>query len=121
MGYRGARRLSGSGLRRRARSAGSANGAKAGPCGKRRGGDKRSHRIEAYSDLIPIAIEQQVDITLIELAEVLRQEHGAVFATSTIWPTHDRHCTTFMGALRLTGMTAPMVLDGPMTRECFLA
>jgi transposase len=29
--------------------------------------------------------------------------------------------TTFVGALRLTGMTAPMVLDGPMTGECFLA
>ena len=29
--------------------------------------------------------------------------------------------TTFTGALRLTGMTAPMVLDGPMTREWFLA
>ena len=29
--------------------------------------------------------------------------------------------TTFTGALRLTGMTAPMGLDGPMTGEWFLA
>ena len=29
--------------------------------------------------------------------------------------------TTFVGALRLTGMTAPMVLDVPMTGEWFLA
>jgi transposase len=29
--------------------------------------------------------------------------------------------TTFIGALRLTGMTAPMVLDGPMTGAWFLA
>ncbi|MDB5736587.1 MAG: family transposase, partial [Sphingomonas bacterium] len=29
--------------------------------------------------------------------------------------------TTFVGALRLTGMTAPMILDGPMTGEWFLA
>jgi transposase len=29
--------------------------------------------------------------------------------------------TTFVGALRLTGMTAPMVLDGPMTAKWFLA
>jgi transposase len=29
--------------------------------------------------------------------------------------------TTFVGGLRLTGMTAPMVLDGPMTGEWFLA
>ncbi|MES0204982.1 IS630 family transposase [Mesorhizobium australicum] len=29
--------------------------------------------------------------------------------------------TTFTGALRLTGMTAPMVVDGPMTGEWFAA
>ena len=29
--------------------------------------------------------------------------------------------TTFTGALRLTGMTAPMVLDGPMNGPAFLA
>jgi transposase len=29
--------------------------------------------------------------------------------------------TTFIGGLRLGGMTAPMVLDGPMTGEWFLA
>ena len=29
--------------------------------------------------------------------------------------------TTFVGALRLTGMTAPMVLDGPMTGAWFLS
>ena len=29
--------------------------------------------------------------------------------------------TTFVGALRLSGMTAPMVLDGPMTGAWFLA
>jgi len=29
--------------------------------------------------------------------------------------------TTFTGALRLSGMTAPMVLDGPMNREAFRA
>jgi transposase len=29
--------------------------------------------------------------------------------------------TTFVGGLRLSGMTAPMVLDGPMNSQCFLA
>ena len=29
--------------------------------------------------------------------------------------------TTFVGALRLSGMTAPMVLDGPLSRAWFLA
>ncbi|QPC91601.1 IS630 family transposase [Mesorhizobium sp. INR15] len=163
-------------------------------CAKPQGGDRRSHRVEAYRDILLAAIERRVDITLVELAELLRQEHGASFATSTIWRFLDRHSmtfskktahaseqerpdvaarrnawfdaqpdldpehlvfidetgastkmarlrgrtkrgmrcrspiphghwktTTFTGALRLTGMTAPMVLDGPMTGEWFVA
>lgn len=35
---------------------------------------------------------------------------------------HDHwQTTTFTGALRLSGMTAPMVLDGPMNGDAFLA
>ena len=55
------------------------------------GGDKRSQRIEAYRDVILAAIESQVDITLVELAEMLRAEHGVLFAPSTIWRFLDRH------------------------------
>ncbi|WP_235523318.1 IS630 family transposase [Sphingobium sp. Leaf26] len=161
---------------------------------KPQGGDMRSQRIAAYRDVILGAIEQQVDITLVELVEMHRSEHGAVFAPSTIWRFLDRHSmtvkkkpahareqerpdvlarrrawfkaqpdldperlvfidetgastkmarlrgrarrgmrcrspiphdhwktTTFTGALRLTGMTAPVVLDGPMTGEWFAA
>lgn len=135
-----------------------------------------------------------MDITLVELADMLRSKHGALFAPSTIWRFFDRHSmtvktrptpasrngptfsrgdahgsrpslisipngwcssmrlrparqrkwrlrgrarrgvrcrppiphghwktTTFTGTLRLTGMTAPMVLDGPMTGEWFAA
>ena len=29
--------------------------------------------------------------------------------------------TTFTGALRLSGLTAPMILDGPMNGDAFLA
>lgn len=47
---------------------------------KPQGGDKRSQRIEADRDVILTAIESQVDITLVELAEILRTEHGALFA-----------------------------------------
>ena len=36
-------------------------------------------------------------------------------------PHGDWRTTTFTGALRLTGMTAPMVLDGPMNSEWFVA
>nr|WP_256869026.1 helix-turn-helix domain-containing protein [Sphingobium lactosutens] len=61
---------------------------------KPQGGDMRSRRIEAYRDVILGAIEEQVDITLVELAEMLRSEHGAVFAPSTIWRFLDRHSMT---------------------------
>ncbi|WP_324262347.1 IS630 family transposase [Altererythrobacter sp. H2] len=161
---------------------------------KPQGGDKRSQRIEAYRDIILGAIDRQVDLTLVELTELLRSEHNVTFAPSTIWRFLDRHAmtvskktahaseqerpdvaarrrawfraqpdldperlvfldetgattkmarlrgrakrglrcrspiphghwktTTFTGALRLTGMTAPMVLDGPMTGEWFVA
>lgn len=61
---------------------------------KPQGGDMRSQRIAAYRDVILGAIEQQVDITLVELVEMLRSEHEAVFAPSTIWRFLDRHSMT---------------------------
>src|SRR3546814_1069204 len=54
----------------------------------------RSRRIEVHHDVILSAIEEEVDITLVELAEMLRSEHGAVFAPSTIWRFLDRHSMT---------------------------
>src|SRR4051812_21734723 len=36
-------------------------------------------------------------------------------------PFHHWKTTTVVAGLRLTGMTAPMVLDGPMNRAAFLA
>ncbi len=61
---------------------------------KPQGGDKRSHRIEAYRDVILAAIDAQVDITLVELADMLQREHGASFAPSTVWRFLDRHAMT---------------------------
>lgn len=84
---------------------------------KPQGGDKRSHRVEAYRDIILMAVERQVDITLVELAGLLRREHGASFATSTIWRFLDRHRMTFKkngarqraGAARRRGAAAGLV------------
>ena len=59
------------------------------------GGDLRSHRIEAYGGAILAAIEAEVDITLVELAELLRSQHGVSFAPSTVWRFLDRHDLTF--------------------------
>jgi transposase len=59
------------------------------------GGDLRSHHIEAYRDVILAAIEAEVDITLVELAALLRSQYGASFAPSTVWRFLDRHDLTF--------------------------
>jgi len=64
-------------------------------CAKPQGGDRRSQRIESYRKVILAAIERQADITLVEMAELLRVKHGASFAAITIWRFLDRHAMTF--------------------------
>ncbi len=59
------------------------------------GGDVRSHRIEAFRDVILSAIKAQKDITLAELADMLRRDYGVSFASSTIWRFLGRHDVTF--------------------------
>lgn len=59
------------------------------------GGDTRSHHIEAFRDVILAAIEAQKDISLVELADLLRTNHGVSFAPSTVWRFLDRHAMTF--------------------------
>jgi transposase len=63
-------------------------------CAKPQGGDQRSYRIEAFHDVILARVNAEVDITLAELADLLRTEHGARFAPSTIWRFLDRHGMT---------------------------
>lgn len=77
---------------------------------KPQGGDKRSQRIEAYRDVILTAIESQVDITLVELAELLRAEHGALFAPSTIWRSLDHHAMTLKKTAHASEQDRPDVL-----------
>jgi len=60
-----------------------------------RGGDLRSQHIEGYREVILAAIEAEVDITLVELAELLECKHGTSFAPSTVWRFLDRHGMTF--------------------------
>jgi transposase len=59
------------------------------------GGDLRSHHIEVYRDVILSAIDADVDITLVELSELLHRKHEASFAPSTVWRFLDRHDLTF--------------------------
>ena len=62
---------------------------------KPRGGDRHSARIEAFGAVILAGVDRQVDITLIELAELLEREHGERVAPSTIWRFLDRRGLTF--------------------------
>jgi len=59
------------------------------------GGDLRSHHIEVYRDVIMGAIDANVDITLVELSELLHRQHQASFAPSSVWRFLDRHNLTF--------------------------
>ena len=59
-----------------------------------KGGDLRSHRIEAFRDVVVAAIEVQKDITLAALVVLLRHGHGASFAISTVHRHLVRHRIT---------------------------
>ena len=58
------------------------------------GGDRHSHRIEAHAAKVLGWIEDQRDLTLVEIADRLAED-GHVFAPSTIWRLLDRHGVTF--------------------------
>ncbi len=61
---------------------------------KLKGGDTRSHRIEAYGEAILSAIEAQKDITLAELVTLLFREHAVRVAPSTVHRFLVRHRIT---------------------------
>jgi transposase len=71
------------------------------------GGDLRSHRIEAYRCVILAVVDAEVDITLVELADRLRRQHGASFAPSTVWRFLDRHGLTFKKRRTPASRTGP--------------
>ena len=60
-----------------------------------KGRDTRSHRIEAHRTIILTVIEAQKDITLVELSALVRHDHGASFAPSTLWRFLERHAISF--------------------------
>src|SRR5437660_8717474 len=62
---------------------------------KPQGGDQRSHRIEAYREMILRAIKAKPDMPLVQIAEMLEAETGASFAPSSVWRFLDRHAITF--------------------------
>lgn len=61
---------------------------------RHQGGDRRSERIEIYRSVILAAIDAKVDVTLTEIVDLLRRQHGVSFAPSTVWRFLDRHAMT---------------------------
>jgi transposase len=61
----------------------------------KRGGDRRSDRVEAYADEIMSLVAVTPDITLEEISEHLQTVHGEAFVVSTLWRCLDRHGLTF--------------------------
>jgi len=59
------------------------------------GGDKRSHRIEAYGSEILALVEARPDMILAEIAAHLERAHGLQVAQSTVWRFFRRHGITF--------------------------
>ena len=62
---------------------------------KSRGGDRRSVRIEAQAGFLMDAIEETLDIALVELRERLIEERGETFAISTIHGFFPRHGVSY--------------------------
>ena len=58
------------------------------------GGDRHSHRMEAWAETILGWIEETPDITLVEMQARLRGA-GAPSAMGTLWRLLDRHAMTF--------------------------
>ncbi len=59
-----------------------------------RGGDNRSHRIEAHADEILALVEETPDMTLAEIAAHLQRVRGLRIAPSTVWRFFERHGIT---------------------------
>lgn len=59
------------------------------------GGDRHSHRMEAYAEEILGLIAKTPDITTAEIVAHLEATHGLRAAQSTVWRLLDRHGMTF--------------------------
>jgi transposase len=72
------------------------------------GGDRHSHRAEAHAASVLGWVEENRDITLVEIVERLAAQ-GHVFAPSTVWRLLDRHdLTVKKRPLTPQSRTAPM-------------
>ncbi len=74
------------------------------------GGDRRSHRLEAYAEEVLALVTETPDITLAEIAACLEEVHGLRVAPSTVWRLLDRHGMTFKKTAHASEQQRPDVL-----------
>jgi transposase len=67
---------------------------------KPKGGERRSHRVEAHEAFLLSAVGETVDISLVELADKFLAERGEQASSSTMWRFLDRHDMTVKKNLR---------------------
>jgi transposase len=65
------------------------------------GGDRHSHRIEAYAEVILALIDEKPDATLAEIAAHLDEACGVQFSETAIWRLLKRHGLTFKKRQRM--------------------
>ncbi|MGH6898489.1 MAG: IS630 family transposase [Geminicoccaceae bacterium] len=75
-----------------------------------RGGDRRSHRLEAHAAEILALIEEAPDITLGEIVAHLDRVHGLKAAQSSVWRLLDRHGMTVKKTAHASEQQRPDVL-----------
>jgi transposase len=68
---------------------------------RKRGGDRKSDRIEAHAAFILDAVAGEPDITLTELQTRLAKERGERFGIGTLWRFFDRREITFKKRRRM--------------------
>lgn len=60
-----------------------------------RGGDRKSHKMEAHAPEILALIEATPDITLAEIVDHLQESHQVKVSQSMVWRLIDRHGWSF--------------------------
>jgi len=76
---------------------------------RRLGGDRRSHRIDAFREEILGLVAERPDLTLAEIAEHLKAQHGLGPALSTVHRFFQRHGVSYKKRRRMpASRTAPM-------------
>ena len=82
---------------------------------KTQGGDRRSHVIESYADVLLDTVAQAPDITLVEIQKKMEEETGKHLSVGSLWRFYDRHGITFKKSLARSRTEPPGRRETPST------